>query len=232
MSTIKANNHQVGQSPTAANNFTLYQPSTPDGTVRLGVGNSGATTSDVMTVTGSTGATVFSGSVKSAATGFIFPDNTTQTTAATAAFPAGTKLAFPQASAPTGWTQDTSVNDYAMRIVSGTGGGTGGSVAFTTAFASGLSDGATTLSTSQIPSHGHSLYGNATSGNSGGNGLATGGTYGVLGSNSSAPANSYVLNSPAAGVPYVQNTGGGGSHTHTLPSFAVQYKDFIIATKN
>ena len=59
MSTLKTNNVQVGQSPTASNNFTLYQPSTPDGTVRLGVGNSGATTSDVMTVTGSTSATVF-----------------------------------------------------------------------------------------------------------------------------------------------------------------------------
>ncbi len=48
MSTVKTNNVQVGQSGTATNNFTLYQPSTPDGTVRLAVGNSGATTSDVL----------------------------------------------------------------------------------------------------------------------------------------------------------------------------------------
>jgi hypothetical protein len=41
----------------AAENFTLYQPSTPDGTVRLGVGNSGATTGDVVTVN-SAGVTV------------------------------------------------------------------------------------------------------------------------------------------------------------------------------
>jgi len=51
MSTVKANNHQVGQSVTATNNFTLYQPATPDGTVRLGVGNTGATTLDAVTVT-------------------------------------------------------------------------------------------------------------------------------------------------------------------------------------
>jgi len=51
MSTLKTNNVQVGQSVTATNNFTLYQPSTPDGTVRLGVGNSGATTLDVVAVT-------------------------------------------------------------------------------------------------------------------------------------------------------------------------------------
>ena len=51
MSTAIANNLQVGQSLTATNNMTWYQPSTPDGTVRLGVGNSGATTSDAITVT-------------------------------------------------------------------------------------------------------------------------------------------------------------------------------------
>jgi hypothetical protein len=53
MSTLKTNNVQVGQSVTATNNFTLYQPSTPDGTVRLGVGNSGATTADVITANSS-----------------------------------------------------------------------------------------------------------------------------------------------------------------------------------
>jgi len=41
--------------------------------------------------------------------------------------PAGTKMAFFQASVPTGWTQDTSVNDRVLRVVSGTGGGSGGS---------------------------------------------------------------------------------------------------------
>ena len=51
MSTLRTNNVQVGQSPTATNNFTLYQPSVPDGTVRLGVGNTGATTLDAVTVT-------------------------------------------------------------------------------------------------------------------------------------------------------------------------------------
>lgn len=53
MSTLKTNNVQVGQSGTATNNFTLYQPSTPDGTVRLGVGNTGATTADVITANNS-----------------------------------------------------------------------------------------------------------------------------------------------------------------------------------
>ena len=69
MSTINSKNVQVGTSSTAAQNFTLYQPATPDGTVRLGVGNSGATTGDVVTVnssgvtvTGTFSATSMSGS--------------------------------------------------------------------------------------------------------------------------------------------------------------------------
>ena len=69
MSTLKTNNVQVGQSATATNNFTLYQPTSPDGTCRLAVGNSGATTSDVMTVA-NTGAVTFSGTV-TATGGFI-----------------------------------------------------------------------------------------------------------------------------------------------------------------
>ena len=43
-------------------------------------------------------------------------------------FPSGTKQVFYQASAPTGWTQDTAaaLGNAAMRVVVGTGGGTGG----------------------------------------------------------------------------------------------------------
>jgi hypothetical protein len=41
--------------------------------------------------------------------------------------PAGTRMAFHQAAAPTGWTQDTSKNDYGLRVVSGAGGASGGS---------------------------------------------------------------------------------------------------------
>ena len=50
MSVIVTNNVQVGQSGTASDNFTLYQPSTPDGTIRLANGIAGAPT-DLLTVT-------------------------------------------------------------------------------------------------------------------------------------------------------------------------------------
>ncbi len=52
MSTVKAKNHQIGSDGTASNNFTIYQPSTPDGTIRIGQGVAGATTKDMITVSG------------------------------------------------------------------------------------------------------------------------------------------------------------------------------------
>jgi hypothetical protein len=68
MSTLKTNNVQVGQSVTATNNFTLYQPSSPDGTVRLGNGNSGSVT-DVASFT-SAGVFAFNSGYGSAAVAY------------------------------------------------------------------------------------------------------------------------------------------------------------------
>jgi hypothetical protein len=65
-------------------------------------------------------------------------------------FASGTALLFYQAAAPTGWTQVTTQNNKALRIVSGTGGGSGGSVAFTTAFASQTPSGSVSTSISAI----------------------------------------------------------------------------------
>jgi hypothetical protein len=65
-------------------------------------------------------------------------------------FASGTVLLFYQAAAPTGWTQVTTQNNKALRVVSGTGGGTGGSVAFTTAFASQTPSGSVSTSISAI----------------------------------------------------------------------------------
>jgi hypothetical protein len=147
--------------------------------------------------------------------GITFPDGSVQTTAASAgtSFPAGTKSLFVQTSAPTGWTKVTTYDNYALRIVSGTAG-TGGSVAFTTAFASG-STGAYTLATADIPSHKHSMQLAGGAGSPAAQFFAD--TWGG--------ASSIFPNLDTA------NTGGGGSHSHSL-SLAVQYVDTIIATKN
>lgn len=162
-------------------------------------------------------------------------DGTDWTSAAAAAFDAGTRMIFAQNAAPTGWTKDTTnYNQHAMRIVTGTGGGTGGTVDFTSAFTSqavagsvsitGLSGsaGATTLSTPQIPSHTHSYTAPAT-------GTVQGGKVGKQVASAGATTGS---------------TGGGGSHTHpfsfssgtatfsgTAIDLAVKYLDVITATK-
>lgn len=178
------------------------------------------------------------------ATTLTFPDGTTQTTAAQS-IPSTTKLTFLQAAAPTGWTQCTTNNDFAIRIVNTTGGGTGGTVNFTTAFASqtpagnvGISGGsvaATTLATCQIPSHGHPLL--QRSGNCG----ATGHTN--VATSTTCNYTYAYNNSGGGGINWVGNTGSSGSHTHsftaptgsftgTALNLAVKYINAIVATKN
>ena len=128
----------------------------------------------------------------------------------TPVIPSGTLMLFQQTAAPTGWTKQTTHNDKALRVVSGTAS-SGGTVAFTTAFASGLTAGATTLSTAQMPSHTHTVQGAANTAPYGGSG-GSGATY--------------------PNTETTSATGGGDSHNHTLPSFDVEYVDLIIAIKN
>ena len=174
-------------------------------------------------------------------------------------FPSGTKMVFYQASAPTGWTKDTTQNDKALRVVSGTGGGTGGTHAMSSPPSTShthtgpshthstpahshthtLSAGAHTLSTSEMPSHDHDIK----------QGYTSSGTA-IEGGNS---AKQIATTNTTA----IQNTGGGGSHSHSLSgsitsggsgtsgsggtgatsssgptAFAPQYIDVIVCSKN
>ena len=61
-----------------------------------------------------------------------------------------TKTFFYQASAPSGWTQTTTLNDKMIRLVSSVGAGIGGAWAIT-----GHNLAATVLSAAQMPSHQH-----------------------------------------------------------------------------
>jgi hypothetical protein len=61
MSLLKANSVQIGQSATATQNFTLSVPSSPDGTIKLARGNSGATTQDILSVNASGAVTLTNG---------------------------------------------------------------------------------------------------------------------------------------------------------------------------
>ena len=146
--------------------------------------------------------------------GINFPDNTTTTTNL---LPSGTRLVFHNSSAPTGWTRDTSINDTALRVVSGStgsGGSTGfasalgspsvsgsvslsgepGSGNLSTSISGNVNIGSTTLSISQIPSHSH----DAPRGSETYNADASGGSAGAI---------------PSDRV-NTGNTGGSGSHNH------------------
>jgi hypothetical protein len=65
MSLLKTNAVQIGQSATATNNFTLAVPSSPDQTIKLARGNSGATTADILSIDAS-GNAAFAGGLSAA----------------------------------------------------------------------------------------------------------------------------------------------------------------------
>jgi hypothetical protein len=160
-------------------------------------------------------------------------------TEAASVIPSGTVMLFVQTTAPTGWTKSTAHDNKALRVVSGSAS-SGGSVAFTTAFASQAvsgsvgTSGATTLSTSQIPAHGHVIRANSFAGDLEivmSNGGSDSSKYSVSDSGNDAPLPN--------GVFRATDTGGGGSHTHSGGTFtgtaidlAVQYVDVIIATRD
>lgn len=175
------------------------------------------------------------------------------------AFPSGTRMLFQQTSAPTGWTKDTTQNDKALRIVSGSAG-TGGTTAFSSVFTSRTPSGSvgsttstgsvgsttstgsiglTYLTINQIPAHTHSFtYREDQDVNAGGS------AYPIRDMATSGLASTLVT----------QSAGGGGGHSHdlymnahshslsmnahnhsfsgTAMDFAVQYVDVIIAQKD
>lgn len=215
-----------------ANITNLNASAVSSGTLPVARGGTGATTlnSAAVIIGNGTSAPTF---VAPGSSGNVLTSNgTAWTSVAAAAFDAGTVLIFAQTSAPTGWTKLTNLDNFALRVVSGTAS-TGGSVAFTTAFASqtpsgsintaGLSAGATTLSTAQMPSHNHTY--NTTN-------QSDGGTRPIQNPSDNGGGNNYNTSS----------TGGGGSHTHPVSgsatftgnaiNLAVQYVDVIRASKN
>jgi hypothetical protein len=140
-------------------------------------------------------------------------------------FPSGTKMLFQQTAAPTGWTKDTTHDNKALRVVSGTAS-TGGSVAFTTAFASQAVSGSvgnTTLTTAQMPSHNHT---SSSSGSFVINRFPTSTVYNIDNVPGFMEVNGISLS----------NTGSSNSHNHsftgTAINLAVSYVDLIIATKD
>lgn len=128
----------------------------------------------------------------------------------TAEFPSGTVMLFQQTTAPPGWTKQVAVNDYGLRVVSGTAGVTPGS-AFSTVFAQSVVGGHT-QTIAEMPSHDHPYTAPG-----GPQSLQGGGTF--PGSNIGSSSGT---TSPA---------GLNGSHNHSV-NLTLAYVDVIIASKN
>jgi len=166
-------------------------------------------------------------------------------------FESGTRMAFAQAAAPTGWTVETcaTYNNAALRIItaatSGTGGGTAGSNEFNTAFSTSIDvvvsgiaasvtgdTGSTTLTISQIPSHTHTVSTN----------LVVGQTDTSRTTNPpTVDGGAFAATQPTFAT---GETGGNQGHTHSLNnhhhvvsaagSFNLnpKYVNFIVCTKD
>jgi hypothetical protein len=160
-------------------------------------------------------------------------------------FVAGTKMLFQQTAAPTGWTKQTTHDNKALRVVTGTAS-SGGSNTFSGVFntavpVSGTSNNSTvtisgstaghTLTLSEIPSHRHLEGGHV--------------EFGTGDSVSAGTRN--TGNDGGARRYYTDYQGGGGSHSHSAGTLAgdnhshtytsdlelnVQYVDLIIAAKD
>ena len=185
--------------------------------------------------------------------------NSILTTASSVGFPSGTVMVFYQASAPTSWTQVTTQNNKALRVVSGTGGGTGGTHALTSppstshthtgpshthstpshSHSHSLSAGAHTLSTSQMPSHSHTVqrptaswYGSMWAFNMTGGASSTTG-YTISSSGGSSSHSHSLSGSITSGGSGTSGSGGTGSTSSSGPAaFAPQYIDVIVCSKD
>lgn len=137
----------------------------------------------------------------------------------------GTKTFFAQSSAPRGWTKttDSSYNDRALRLVTGSVGPTGGTTDFTSVFTS------RTIAQANLPN------------------VSLSGTAASSGSHShtvTSVSDSTVDTSGAGAAAYAitRSTSVDGAHTHTVSvslggsgtamDFAVKYVDAILATKD
>ena len=152
-----------------------------------------------------------------------------------APFASGTKMLFQQTSAPTGWTKITSsVDNKALRVVSGTAG-SGGNATFTGAFASRTPAGNIAATANATASFSGSVSGNTGNAGASTSSVSTSGNVNnhTL-SNNQMPSHShsyYSYNSYDYGNWRIRiqhdrsanasgsnvstnNTGGGGSHSH------------------
>ncbi len=119
----------------------------------------------------------------------------------------GTVMLFFQAAVPTGWTQVTSQNNKAFRVVSGTGGGAAGATGFTSVFGAAKVVGGTAITEAQMPAHTHTTP----------QGQSGSGSFDI------GSGGAKALSSGSG------TTGGDATHNHTL-SLDLQYLDIVMGS--
>lgn len=146
--------------------------------------------------------------------------------------PTGTRALWQQTSAPLGWTKDTSHNNKALRLTSGTVG-SGGSVGFSTLFGRTATD-SFTISQANLPNVNFVVAAGQT--------VSVTGTLSRLAGNAGAgstglsiAANAIEgLNMTSTGMVTSTGTaasGGSGTSMTAAIDMRVSYVDFIIAAK-
>lgn len=130
--------------------------------------------------------------------------------------PAGTRKLFNNATAPIGWTIDSTVTDHGVWIASGSGGTKNSSkTAFSTFLDGGWTADSHTLSVSELSAHSHDItlpYG----------GVPGSGTYLLYPNGNSRFSLSFTSDA---------GTGGGGSHGHSQ-STQWNYIACVVAQKS
>lgn len=137
-------------------------------------------------------------------------------TIAGAAFAAGTRMAFQQTAAPSGWVKDTSFTDNsAVRLTTGSVGSRTSGKGFTTCFANNYASDGTTLTAAQsgVGAHTHTVNTSQ---------IYVGGVAN-FGANNGAPGVNMNTGSSSSAA--------SSAHTHTV-DLDVNYYDFIIAEKS
>jgi len=135
-------------------------------------------------------------------------------------FASGTLMLFQQTSAPTGWTKETTHNNKALRVVTGSVS-SGGASSFTTTFGTSKTTDSHALSLAESPIHDHDLTlatrdGSSCANNPGGTYFSAGNCIGAGGNRTGTTT----------------SKGSGSGHTHNLSNFDLQYVDLIIAAKD
>ena len=166
-------------------------------------------------------------------------------------------MLFYSSSAPTGWSQVTSHNNKALRVVSGSGGGTGGNNSFTSAFsnqnlsvsgsgsASGTTDNDGSGTTGSDGGESVSISGSV-SGNCGGSQIMYQNTTQAWLSVAQMPSHDHSYHAPlgtsggqyglqdtgnagSSGRPSVDSTGSGSDHYHAIIMYNISGSNFSFS---